>query len=281
MGYPGGTPDNIPILKPRRRDEDPHDAGGPKPAKGPLSPTGSFPAPESEIIKDDEIEILEGDVFHSVIDGTISIDFSERIQSLAVKSLDLTVVVKLLGRWISYNTLRGKLYDLWKLAQPFHLMDIENDYFLVTFRTQPDFLKVISEGQWTIFGSYLTIEPWLLDFSTSQTFLRKVVSSIQLLELPVTLYKRIIINEIGEYIGPVIRIDYQTDSGKRVRFAHMAISIDLQKPLISKLIINGNIQIVKYESLPTICHACGKYGHMKDNCPDLKSSAATDIVKNL
>ncbi|GMI67904.1 hypothetical protein HRI_000459700 [Hibiscus trionum] len=50
----------------------------------------------------------------------------------------------------------------------------------------------------------------------------------------------------------------------------MAIKIDLRKPLISKIVINGNVQIVEYESLPTVCFGCGKYGHSQDACHDAK-----------
>ncbi|KAK8568597.1 hypothetical protein V6N12_007145 [Hibiscus sabdariffa] len=92
-----------------------------------------LPIEDEENIDEDEIEILDGDVSKTVVDGIISIDFSDRVRNLAIKSFDQTVVVKLLGRRIGYNTLRRKLYDLWKPAHAFHLRDIENDYFLVTF----------------------------------------------------------------------------------------------------------------------------------------------------
>ncbi|KAK8504486.1 hypothetical protein V6N12_017766 [Hibiscus sabdariffa] len=49
----------------------------------------------------------------------------------------------------------------------------------------------------------------------------------------------------------------------------MAISIDLHKPLVSKLVINGRVQIVEYESLQTICFSCGTYGHVQENFPKL------------
>ncbi|KAL4283820.1 hypothetical protein GQ457_16G022870 [Hibiscus cannabinus] len=58
--------------------------------------------------------------------------------------------------------------------------------------------------------------------------------------------------------------DYQTECGRRGRFAQMAISIDLRKSLMSKLVINGNVQVVDYKSLPTVCFECSKYGHVKD-----------------
>ncbi|KAL4284712.1 hypothetical protein GQ457_16G010240 [Hibiscus cannabinus] len=130
-------------------------------------------------------------------------------------------------------------------------MDIENDYFLVSFKSRSDFLHDVAGGPWTTFGSYLTVEPWTEDFSTTQPYPWK---------------------EIEECIGSVTRIDYQTDSGRRGRFARMAITIDLHEPLVSKLIINGRLQLVEYESLPMICFSCGIYGHNPEICPAQKVS---------
>ncbi|KAK9003595.1 hypothetical protein V6N11_084235 [Hibiscus sabdariffa] len=182
-----------------------------------------LPAEEEAIIDEDEIEILDGDVQKTVIDEIINIDFSKRIRDLVIKSLDQIVVVKLLGCCIGYNTLRNKLYELWKPSQAFRLIDIENDYFLLSFKSLSDFLHAVAGGPWTIFGSYLTVEPWTEDFSMAQPYSQKVIAWIRLPGLP---------------------------------------------PLVSKLIINGQVQLVEYESLPMICFSCGKYGHNPDSFPE-------------
>ncbi|KAK8683425.1 hypothetical protein V6N13_039486 [Hibiscus sabdariffa] len=52
----------------------------------------------------------------------------------------------------------------------------------------------------------------------------------------------------------------------------MALRLDLNKPLVSKLLINGQMQVVEYESLPTICFTCGKYGHVSEFCPGSSSA---------
>ncbi|KAL4385985.1 hypothetical protein GQ457_09G013820 [Hibiscus cannabinus] len=67
-------------------------------------------------------------------------------------------------------------------------------------------------------------------------------------------------------------------SGCRGRFARMAVSLDLRKPLVSKLFINGRLQVVEYESLPTIFFECGKYGHVKDVCPVVNNANAVDTT---
>ncbi|KAK8986607.1 hypothetical protein V6N11_010161 [Hibiscus sabdariffa] len=102
------------------------------------------PAEGNVFTDNEEVKLVEGDVTRSTVDGLISIVFSERVQALAVKNFDLTVVVKLLGRRIGYNTLRTRLLDLWKPTEAFQLMDIENDYFLVTFKSSSDFSNAVS-----------------------------------------------------------------------------------------------------------------------------------------
>nr|KJB23400.1 hypothetical protein B456_004G096300 [Gossypium raimondii] len=50
------------------------------------------------------------------------------------------------------------------------------------------------------------------------------------------------------------------------RFVRIAICVDLRKPLISKVRINGHLQRVEYESLPHVCFKYCLYGHGSDLC---------------
>ncbi|KAL4284355.1 hypothetical protein GQ457_16G011300 [Hibiscus cannabinus] len=68
------------------------------------------------------------------------------------------------------------------------------------------------------------------------------------------------------YYGTVVRIDYNTDVASRGRFARLAVTVNLDKPLISGIVIDGQWQPVEYEGLPSICYGCGKYGHSKEVC---------------
>ncbi|KAH1038475.1 hypothetical protein J1N35_040218 [Gossypium stocksii] len=52
-------------------------------------------------------------------------------------------------------------------------------------------------------------------------------------------------------------------------FAHLAVFVNLEKPLTSKVLVDGDIQRVEYESLPTACFICGRYGHVKELCPSI------------
>ncbi|KAL4312880.1 hypothetical protein GQ457_01G005440 [Hibiscus cannabinus] len=263
--------------KQRRRDEDPPDSEmecdvlsnqRPLLSYKDIVAGGNGPSPiDNNLGFDDDIELLEDDITISNSNGIPSIVFSERVQQLAIKSMDLALVVKVLGRRISYNVFRNRIFNIWKPSHPLKVMDIENNFFLVKFSDRLDYLKVLTQGPWTIFGHYLTVEPWSIDFQPLQASPSRLMAWIRLPGLPVTLYRRSFIEAIGSQIGNVIKIDFQTDNGCRGRFARMAVNINLKKPLVSKLMINGRLQIIEYESLPTVCFSCGIYGHLQDICP--------------
>ncbi|KAA3460811.1 GroES-like zinc-binding alcohol dehydrogenase family protein [Gossypium australe] len=86
---------------------------------------------------------------------------------------------------------------------------------------------------------------------------------IRFLGLPGYLYKHKILEG---WVGKVVKLDFNTDSRMRGRFARMTVYINLERPLVSQILINGCFQMVEYESLLTICFQCGRYGHVKDNC---------------
>ncbi|MFQ6643133.1 hypothetical protein Gotur_017314 [Gossypium turneri] len=79
--------------------------------------------------------------------------------------------------------------------------------------------------------------------------------------LPGHMYKRKILWEIGEMIGRVAKLDFNTNNGVRGKFTRIALYINLEKALISQVLINGALQRIEYEYLPTVCFSYGHYGH--------------------
>ncbi|MBA0787424.1 hypothetical protein Gotri_006751 [Gossypium trilobum] len=94
--------------------------------------------------------------------------------------------------------------------------------------------------------------------------------------LPGYLYNHKIITEIGEMVGKVAKLDMNTDSRTRGRFARLVVYVDLEKPLVSHILINGHKQNVEYESLSTICFHCGRYGHVENSCPFKNSETPSE-----
>ncbi|MBA0794531.1 hypothetical protein Gohar_018854 [Gossypium harknessii] len=78
---------------------------------------------------------------------------------------------------------------------------------------EEDANKVLTSGPWVILRQYLIVRPCL-----SEGY-----------------YSKFLLNAIGQIIGPVLKIDENTDNAKRGRFARLTICLDLWKPQISKI----------------------------------------------
>ncbi|KAH1107856.1 hypothetical protein J1N35_011624 [Gossypium stocksii] len=77
--------------------------------------------------------------------------------------------------------------------------------------------------------------------------------------------------------GTIVKIDYNTIVGKRGKFARFRVVIDLNKPLLGQINIDGSQYNIKDKGLPKICYVCGCFGHLKENCVKLEVEA----IKNL
>ncbi|MBA0838036.1 hypothetical protein Goarm_010134, partial [Gossypium armourianum] len=63
--------------------------------------------------------------------GIPFITFSERVHQFITYWMSRTIIVKLLGRRISYLTMSSKLQTIWKTKHPLKILDLENDYFSI------------------------------------------------------------------------------------------------------------------------------------------------------
>ncbi|MBA0672731.1 hypothetical protein Goklo_029724 [Gossypium klotzschianum] len=100
--------------------------------------------------------------------------------------------------------------------------------------------------------------------------------------LPSYLYKNEVLWEIRGMVSKVTKLDFNIDSKVRVRYASMTVYVNLGKPLISKVLINGNLQRVEYESLLVVCFFCGRYGHNNESCPHTSlPSGLSKSIKDL
>ncbi|MBA0846787.1 hypothetical protein Goshw_007348 [Gossypium schwendimanii] len=170
----------------------------------------------------------DGDILRSNINGIPAIDFSGRINKILVKEMVSIVMVKLLGCDIGYGVLHNR--------------------------------------PWIVFGHYLIVQPWTVDFDSSRPFPCDVLAWIHFLGLSGFLYQKKILDEIASLVGKVVKLDIKTNSGQRGQFSRMVVFVDLEKPLTSQVLINGRLQCVEFEALPEISFSCGKYGYLKSLC---------------
>ncbi|KAK9175423.1 hypothetical protein WN944_027430 [Citrus x changshan-huyou] len=218
--------------------------------------------------REQDIEIEREDVVIEQEGYLPSISFSQKVHEQLIKPWQSTVVVKLLGRMIGYKALCSRLETLWPNIEGYSVIDLDNGYFLVKLRKECDADFVLTEGPWLVAGHYLTVQPWSPHFDSSNEKIDKITAWIRLPGMPLHYYHKKIIRMLGHVIGKVIKIDYNTELATRGKFARIAVEVSLGSPLISQFLLDGRIQRIEYEALPTICFGCGKYGHISSSCPD-------------
>ncbi|KAL4302847.1 hypothetical protein GQ457_10G018520 [Hibiscus cannabinus] len=217
-----------------------------------------------------KVEVLDEDC---VIDRTgkfPTIEFSERVHKQIDSTMRNVIIVRLLGRNIGYQTLLNRMHALWKHAGEIQLIDLENYYFLVRVEDLRDYRKILTEGPWTIYGSYLTVQPWSRAFSTSEKHPSRVVVWVHFPGLPYRYYSKALFRRIAEIVRDVVKVDYNTQAGERGKFARLAITVDLNKHLVSCIGIDDFIQNLEYEGLHHICYSCGVYGHLHETCMEIR-----------
>ncbi|KAK5836146.1 hypothetical protein PVK06_011902 [Gossypium arboreum] len=96
----------------------------------------------------------------------------------------------------------------------------------------------------------------------------------KVLTLPYIMCKERILEAVGGLVGKVAKLDFNTDKKTRGYFARIVVFVDLNRPLVSQVLANGELIRVKYEALPTICFSCGKYDHLKETCPSLTAETS-------
>ena len=207
----------------------------------------------------------EGDVIETNEGNMPSIKFSARVHAKLSEPWKNSVVVKLLGRPLGYRALCTRLNVMWKSVMGFSVIDLENNYYLVRFRSVEDAMNALTKGPWLIMGHYLTVQPLTPSFDFTNTVLDQVTVWIRLPSLAVHLYDRKILQKLGQLVGTVIKINSTTTSSTCGRFARLAVSISLTRPLVSQFELDVKIQKVEYEGLPIICYKCGRYGHSSNN----------------
>ncbi|KAI9087359.1 hypothetical protein K1719_030679 [Acacia pycnantha] len=56
------------------------------------------------------------------------------------------------------------------------LVDMERSFYCATFDLEEDYMKVLTGGPWMIYGAYLTVQPWSLEFDAKTSSISKVVA---------------------------------------------------------------------------------------------------------
>ncbi|CAN1339568.1 hypothetical protein LINPERPRIM_LOCUS38538, partial [Linum perenne] len=130
-----------------------------------------------------------------------------------------------------------------------------------------DYFKALTGGPWMILDHYLIVQQWNPSFRVSNKLPSKMVVWVRFPHMPIQLYHKEVLISLDNLVGKTIKIDYNTQSAERGKFARIAVEIDLSEALVPGIDLDGAWQRIEYENLPNLCFECGKVGHLLDSCP--------------
>ncbi|CAN1836286.1 hypothetical protein LINPERHAP1_LOCUS34715 [Linum perenne] len=137
-----------------------------------------------------------------------------------------------------------------------HIVDLDKSCFLVKFVNEQDYFKTLTGGPWIILDRYLIVHQWDQNFRVSDELPNKLVAWIRFPHLPIQFYHGQILSSLGNLIGRTVKIDFMTQRTDRGKFARIAVEIDLNMPLPLVIELDGCLQLVEYENIPTLCFGC-------------------------
>lgn len=131
---------------------------------------------------------------------------------------------------------------LWNSTLGFSIIDLENDYFLVLLKTEGDAEFVLAQGLWTIMSHCLVVRPWTPYFDSPKEEINSVIAWIRLPGMVLHCYYKRILQMLNQIIGTIVRIDYNTKSTTRRKFAHSALKVAL-----TNLLYPNSLWMVKFK----------------------------------
>ncbi|CAN1189901.1 hypothetical protein LINPERHAP2_LOCUS40170 [Linum perenne] len=254
----GGTVPSSPLEDPEGRPPD----GTSSAANPGSSAHGRTNGPDGPSSNTSYLHALRGSA-----NGIKALSLSQGFKDKLCKPWSHSVVVRLSGKTIRYTYLCHRLHALWKPAGSMHVVDLDKSCFLVKFSTEQDYFKALTGGPWILLDHYLVVHQWDPSFRVSSVLPKKMVAWVRFPHLPIHFYHGQVLTSLGNLIGRTVKIDFNTQTAGRGKFARIAIEIDLDEPLPSCVLLDGVIQQVEYENLPNLCFDCGHVGHEATGCP--------------
>lgn len=84
------------------------------------------------------------------------------------------------------------------------------------------------------------------------------------------------LTELGNHLGETFRVDINSATQTRRKFAHICVETDLSQPLSTFVDIEERKCFIEYEALRQICFTCGRFGHPTEFYPDNPKNPETN-----
>lgn len=173
-----------------------------------------------------------------------------------------TLIVCLLGRKVSLKYMTIKIQHLWAKRGTVKVVDISNDFFMVSFSDDGDYRHALLEGPWLILDHYLLVQRWRPFFRPNHPTVKRIAAWVRIPGLPIEFCNDDFLWRVGALLGTMLKVDHHTSIYSRGKFARICVELDLRRELVPSFTVLGAEFKLEYEGLHMICFGCGRYNRM-------------------
>nr|XP_016479712.1 PREDICTED: uncharacterized protein LOC107800955 [Nicotiana tabacum] len=220
----------------------------------------------TKAVEDTKVVHDPGNTLGEAIQISLSLEDRQRIY----EPCKYSIIIKLVGKRMLHHYLKRKIQDLWKPTENFPLIDLGEDYYIIKFTKKENMDKAIHLGPWFINCHFLSISKWKPNFVARNEKLTTSAVWVRLPQLPTEFYNGKILENIGNAIGRLLKIDTYTSTTLRGRYARICVEIPLEIPVQSFLFVGDHKQDILYEGEDFLCKNCGRFGHTLRQCTYIK-----------
>nr|GMD33042.1 uncharacterized protein LOC109175269 [Ipomoea batatas] len=177
-----------------------------------------------------------------------------------------SLIIRVLGRTVSYTYLLQRLQRMWKPEGVFDLIIISHDYYIAKFEALKDYEFAKFEGPWMVLDHYLVVQEWEPNFCPWKNKTEKLLVWVRFPKLPIEYFEEDFLMKIGLSVGRHVKIDTTTSLTTKGNFARICVEVDMSKPLLSRFVLNQEEWPIEYEGIHLVCFKCGRYGHRQEQC---------------
>ncbi|KAL4342644.1 hypothetical protein GQ457_08G027180 [Hibiscus cannabinus] len=158
-----------------------------------------------------DVQVREEDVRVGGDRSLLEIQFLDKLHDAINAKLSTSIIIRLLGKSIGYRALLNRLRAMWNPRGDMFVVDLDNDYYLARFAVEEDYLRVLAEGLWVIYGSYLTVQRWSRYFSTNEAHSSPITAWVRLPKLPYRYFMKSLFRHNVAAIGSVVISGHSKD----------------------------------------------------------------------
>ncbi|GAA0184301.1 hypothetical protein LIER_31589 [Lithospermum erythrorhizon] len=143
--------------------------------------------------------------------------------------------------------LSHKIKQIWPVKGTLNVIDLGEDYFIVKFSLEENFVKALHEGPLFANGFFLSVRLWEPNFNPKTAITQSAAVWLRLSGLPVEYYDANILKDVGNYLGTLLRIDTKlriAREGDLLGFAYNLILKNLLLPPLS-LVLTSKASYMK------------------------------------